>query len=410
MKSAVLVFLLAPSTAFTLTVARFSGIPSSIVAPFQLQARDVSRAPSLQAPTTLALLPQGPTLLVPAITWEPTLAVARPLVSAMPDVSVRGASSVQVLKTFLDPNIDAGGRFDGDANKRNGIPVVSPLFGGYRQLSASERIKVEATLRFGADKSPVFRALNAEFVRKGGSYLLDSNPKARYAAAASVDSHFRPVITLTYDLLNRYQGRNDDMYRGAPWEFIASVIAREQIFFNDWYAPIPFSAEKLAVSFMNMTRVFVDLTDGTSKSWATDKDYQATAGDNTTYTQWSWFEQLRAAGRDAARGAGTNTGHLIDSKFFSWVRDWIAPQDKSAIPAFQFSLWEQLKGLYYRPGNSKNGQPLPMDAPRIDRKTYDGAAEVAYGSDGKGNNPNGALDTSTAYGWIIQWLKDRREI
>ena len=172
-------------------------------------------------------------------------------------------------------------------------------------------------MRYGNSGSQVFAALNGEFQQQGGYYLLDSNPNARYMAAAAMDSNRRPVILLTHDLLNRYNGRDDDAYRGAPWEFIASLIAREQVFYNAWYAAIPASAEKLSISFMNMTRVFVDLTNGKSNLWATDKDYQAVAGDRTTYTQWNWFEQLVAAARASSQGAGTNAGHLIESKFFS---------------------------------------------------------------------------------------------
>ncbi len=228
-------------------------------------------------------------------------------------------------------------------------------------------------------------------------------------AAAAVDAGRRPVILLTYDLLNRYngKGRYEDIYRGAPWEFIAAVIAREQVFYSSWYMAIPASAEKLAASFMNMTRVFVDLTNGTSRSWATDKDYRFVVGGDR-YLQWDWFEQLVAAARAAVMGAGTNTGHLIESKFFSWIRDFTAPQEKGAIPAFQYSLWEQFDGKYYRPGDAKNGLPLPADAPRIDKATYDRAAYTAYGADGKGNAQN--VDQQTVYGWIIQWLKNRREI
>ena len=281
----------------------------------------------------------------------------------------------------------------------------------YRSLNGSEKDKLEAARSNANGSSQVFRELDKEFTRQGGYYLLDNDPTARYMAAA-VDARprHRPVIVLTHDLLNRDNGRPEALDRGAPWEFIASVIAREQVFCNSWYGAIPDSAEKLAVSFMNMVRVFVELTDGTARSWATDKDYQAVAGDLSTYAQWNWFERLVAAARAAAQGAGTNAGHLIESEFFSWIRDWIAPQDKAAAPAFQYALWEQFDGKYYRPGDAKNGQPLPPGAPRIDKAAYDRAAYVAYGADGKGNAQNGELDPKTAYGWIIQWLKERFEI
>jgi hypothetical protein len=429
MKTAVLIVLLAASSAYAGTVARFSGLPGAVIAPIQLQVPAMTGAPSLTALTAPALSPSL-SLSAPALAAPAAPVAAKALVPAALNAVAPVAALPQALKGAMalaaaipndgpgsqgpaqTPNdaSDGGRRFDGAGNNQSGAQLVDPDFGPYRRLYGSEQDKLNATLRYGSSGSKVFSALNNEFESKRGYYLLDSNPDARYMAAAAVDSRGTPVILLTHDLLNRYQGRSEDMYRGAPWEFIASVIAREQIFYNAWYAAIPASAEKLAVSFMNMTRVFVDLTNGTSRSWATDKDYQAVSGDRSTYTQRNWFEQLVAAARAAARGVGTNTGHLNDSKFFSWVRDWTAPQDKGAIPAFQYSLWEQYDGKYYRPGDAKNGQPLPAGAPRIDKATYDRAAQTAYGSDGKGSAQNGGLDQQTAYGWIIKWLKDRIEI
>lgn len=431
MKSAVLVLLLTPTFVFAGTVARFSALPASVIGPIQLQVPGMTGAPSLMSLTAPALSPSlalsAPALLSPAARVVAAPVVANALVPATLNAAAPVAALPQALKGAMAlaaatpdgpnapgsaalPGSDGSQRFDGARNNSDGTKLVDPLFGGYRPLTGIEQSKINATLRYGANGSQVFQALNSEFENKRGYYLLDSNTNATYMAAAAVDSRGTPVILLTHDLLNRYQGRSDDMYRGAPWEFIASVIAREQIFYNAWYASIPASAEKLAVSFMNMTRVFVDLTNGTSRSWATDKDYQAVSGDRSTYTQWNWFEQLVVAARAAAQGVGTNSGHLNDSKLFSWVRDWTAPQDKGTIPAFQYSLWEQFDGRYYRPGDAKNGQPLPAGAPRIDKATYDRAAQTAYGSDGKGSAQNGGLDQQTAYGWIIKWLKDRIEI
>jgi hypothetical protein len=430
MKSAVLMFLLAPATVFAGTVARFSGLPGAVIAPIQLQAPAMTGAPSLQSLTAPALSPSlalmAPALAAPAAPLVAAPVVAKALamnaaapVAALPQ-ALRGAMALAAATPSDSPNAsgpaqtpngraDGSRMFDGAAGPHSGVQLVDPNFGPYRRLYGVEQDKLNATVRYGANGSQVFSALNSEFQNQGGYYLLDSNPNAAYMAAAARDSSNRPVIILTHDLLNRYNGRSEDIYRGAPWEFIASVIAREQVFFNAWYGSIPASAEKLAVSFMNMTRVFVDLTNGTSRSWATDKDYQAVSGDRSTYTQWNWFEQLVAAARAASQGAGTNAGHLIESKFFSWVRDWTAPQNKSSVPAFQYSLWEQFDGRYYRPGDARNGQPLPADAPRIDKATYDRASNTAYGTDGKGRAQNGALDQQTAYGWIIKWLKDRLE-
>lgn len=435
MKSAVLFFLLAPASAFAGVVARVAVPGSGFVAPILLAAPSMSAAPSLQSLTPLSLTPSAvlaapsveasaaplaltPAAAVPAaltaeaapraltpVASKPGAPVAR--AAAKADAAPAALSMARVMAAATPEGPDAARFFDG--NSQAGPRVVDANFGPYRRLYGSEQAKLEATLRYGANGSQVFSALNDEFTRQGGYYVLDSDQNARYMAAAAVDQNRRPVIILTHDLLNRYNGRSEDVYRGAPWEFIASVIAREQIFYNAWYSVIPASAEKLAISYMNMTRVFVDLTNGTSRSWATDKDFQATAGDRTTYTQWNWFEVLVAAARAASEGAGTNSGHLIESKFFSWVRDWTAGQDKASVPSFQYSLWEMYDGKYYRPGDAKNGLPLPAGAPRIDKATYDRAAGTAYGVDGKGRDQNGALDGQTAYGWIIQWLKSRFE-
>ncbi len=418
MKTAVLALLLAPS-AFAGTIARVA-LPVGVVAgPILLQSPVMTGAPSLQILTAPSLVPSlavmAPALAAPSVT--PAAAVTAAIVPAavLPaaqPLALQAARASAASAPLDGPSdwSDANRRFDGAGNRETGAQLVDPRFGPYHRLNYNEQGKIDATVRYGANGSQVFAALNGEFSNQGGYYLLDSNPNAKYMAAAAVDQNRRPVIILTYDLLNRYQGRSEDSYRGAPWEFIASVIAREQIFYNAWYSVIPAAAEKLAISYMNMTRVFVDLTNGTSRSWATDKDYQAVSGDRSTYTQWNWFEQLVAAARSAARGVGTNSGHLLDSKFFSWVRDWTAGQDKAAIPAFHYSLWEQYDGRYYRPGDAKNGSALPPGAPRIDKATYDRAARTAYGSDGKGSAQNGGLDQQNAYGWIIQWLKDRFEI
>jgi len=429
MKSAVLILLLAPS-AFA-GVVRFAAPTGNVASPILLQMPAMTGAPSLMNLTAPALTPglalAAPALAVPipaapvaaqALSFSPALvraAVPAAAVSADPASALpRALESARTMAASASdaPGAqapgDAGRGFDG--NLETGARLVDANFGPYRRLYGSEQDKLNATVRYGANGSQVFAALNGEFQSQGGYYLLDSDPNAKYMAAAAVDNNRRPVIILTHDLLNRYNGRSGDMYRGAPWEFIASVIAREQVFYNAWYSVIPASAEKLAISFMNMSRVFVDLTNGTSRSWATDKDYQAVSGDRSTYTQWNWFEQLVAAARSAAQGVGTNSGHLIDSKLFSWARDWTAPQEKASIPAFQYSLWEQFDGRYYRPGDAKNGQPLPPGAPRIDKAAYDRAAQTAYGADGKGSAPQGGLDAQSAYGWIIRWLKDRFEI
>ncbi|UPT75530.1 MAG: hypothetical protein M0D55_07595 [Elusimicrobiota bacterium] len=421
MKIAVLFLSLIPSTALAGVVSRAAIAPGASFAPLQLSAPVMPGAASL-LPMSAPALTLTPSLAAPSI--APALAAAiapaaavpaaaKPAVAAALPAAARAEAVPAALAALLPaasapeggaPRVpaqfwaDGAARFDGAS------------FGSYRNLDWAERQKVDATERYASNGSQVFQSLNDEFRRQGGYYLLDSNPHAKYMAAAAVDRQNRPVILLTHDLLNRFNGRHEEMYRGAPWEFIASVIAREQVFFNAWYGTIPASAEKLAASFMNMTRVFVDLTNGTSRSWATDKDYQAVSGDRSTYTQWNWFEQLVAASRAAAQGVGTNSGHLLDSKFFSWVRDWTAPQDKPAIPSFQYSLWEQYDGRYYRPGDAKNGQPLPPGAPRIDKATYDAAANTAYGTDGKGSDQHGALNQQTMYGWIIKWLKDRFEV
>jgi hypothetical protein len=284
---------------------------------------------------------------------------------------------------------------------------VDPYSSRYRPLDYGERTKVNATLRYASKASGMFRDLGREFQRQGGQFLLDPDRDARYMAAAAVDGRHRPVIVLTWDLLNRYNGRAGEMARGAPWEFIASMLAREMSF--HWYAAIPSSAEKVALSFIGMVRVFVDLTNGTSKSWATDKDFQAMPGDQASFIGWNWFEKLTAAARDAAAGAQ----HLLDSEFLSWARSWAATPVKSEDRNLEYNLWEQYnpERRYYRPGESAHGQPLPPGAPVIDKQTFDDASYSVYGADGKGNDQQGNPDpANTALGSIIRWLQDRLEI
>lgn len=300
--------------------------------------------------------------------------------------------------------------FDGQAAAGPGFGPIDPSLWGFRNPNHSERRKIEVSLQAAGARSPVFQELNSQFQREGGYFLIDNNRNARYLATATKNQWRNPVIVLTWDLLNRFNGRDEDVYRGAPWEFIASVMAREQMYFSDWYSSIPDSAEKLTIAFMNMVRVFVELTDGRSSSWATDKDYQGTPGDSKSHVAWNWFEQLLFAARAAVQGVGTNTGHIIESNIFAWARDSAAAEQKAGIPAFQFSLWEMQDGKYYRRGDAKNGQPLPSQAPRIDRATYDRESYKVYGADGKGSNNQGSLDAGTVFGWIIQWLKDRFEV
>ena len=281
MKNAILLLLLSPS-AYAGTVARIAVAPAAFVAPILLMAPSM---PGLMTPSitpALSMTPalSAPSLSVPALAAPalvaqalPAAAIAVPIAApAAVPAALAASSEFRTMAAAIgdapgsqDPArtpegwSDANRRFDGAGNSQTGAQLVDPSFGSYRRLSYNEQNKLDATVRYGNSGSQVFAALNGEFQQQGGYYLLDSNPNARYMAAAAMDSNRRPVILLTHDLLNRYNGRDDDAYRGAPWEFIASLIAREQVFYNAWYAAIPASAEKLSISFMNMTRVFVDL-------------------------------------------------------------------------------------------------------------------------------------------------------
>ena len=405
-----------------------AGFSAAVVAPLQLRSSALGglSIPSLTVPSAPlgagpAAVPQAPAAILNNA-LAPKAALAAPLLPAAEAAKAARATPFESLKaqsrelsrTAPGPQDPFNGwsngarSFDG---ARGGAAFIDTQSYRYRQLNGGERAKLDATVRAASGSSAVFRDLNSEFQSKGGYFVLDTDQSARFMSAAAVDRNNRPVIVLTWDLLNRYNGKWEEIYRGAPWEFIAASIAREQVFFNGWYANIPASAEKLAISMMNMVRVFVELTDGKSNSWATDKDFQATQNDSTSYLGWNWFEQLVIASRDAARGVGGSTGHLIESKFFLWARDWVAAQpEKAGVKGFKYALWEQFDGKYYRPGDAKNGQPLPADAPRIDQAAYDQASYTVYGADGKGSAQNGTADSQTVFGWIIQWLKARFEV
>ncbi|MDD5656569.1 MAG: hypothetical protein PHF00_04870 [Elusimicrobia bacterium] len=375
------------------------------------------QAPLAVPPGLTSVLPrtQSPLVAQPAPAAFPQTAAALPAAQPAQAPALQALESFQTQALKNDAAAEAGPAsawtesargFDG-LSFVGGPSAASPDLNGYRRLDYNEDAKVRAAMRYAVDGSETSRSLDQEFQNRGGYFLLDPDRGDRYMAAATEDSYRRPVIVLTWDLLNRDNGRWEDIYRGAPWQFIASVIAREQVFFNAWYDAIPASADKLAVSFMNMVRVFVDLTNGTSRSWATDKDYAAVQGDRSSYVEWNWFEQLVNAARAAAQGVGTNTGHLIESTFFTWARD-LFPYDQSS--GFGYSLWEQFDRKYFRPGDSKDGQSIPAAAPRLDEAAYNSASYKAYGADGKGSFSNGGTDEQTVFGWIIKWLKDRFEI
>lgn len=425
MKIAALLIALVPCSSFAGNLAvrpAFRAGASAIVAPLQLRSSALGglSIPSLNAPGAPSgfapAVPQAPQAVpnieTPKAALEtPAVAAAAARAASLESMKAQGRAQPQSAPGPQDHDAgwsDGARNFDG---ARGGASFIDTSSWRYRQLNGSERAKLDATVRAASGSSAVFRDLNGEFSAKGGYYVLDTDQNARFMSAAAVDRNNRPVIVLTWDLLNRYNGRWEEIYRGAPWEFIAAAIAREQVFFNGWYATIPASAEKLAISFMNMVRVFVELTDGKSNSWATDKDFQATPGDSGSYLGWNWFEQLVIASRDAARGVGGSAGHLIESKFFLWARDWVSAQpEKAGVAGFKYALWEQFDGKYYRPGDAKNGQALPAGAPRIDQGTYDQASYTVYGADGKGSAKDGTADAQTVFGWMIKWLRDRFEL
>ncbi|MBI3551854.1 MAG: hypothetical protein HY077_04995 [Elusimicrobia bacterium] len=383
----------------------FEGLPSAsmpgLAVPGSLEVVPTGMIPGTELVGPEAILPHGAPGLIPTAPEIGRLQVGREGEAGL-------GQGERLAASFSGPQ--GGPGWSQGARIYDGGKEFAPVDGsGYYGPSYNESAKITAARGWASQKSQAFSALNSEFDRKGGYFLMSTNLAGGALASSGWDRSQRPVIVLSHDLLNRFNGKWQDEYRGAPWEFIASVIAREQVFSSDWYASIPASAEKLAASVMNLVKVFVDLTNGTTRSWATDKDFRQTANDAKSYVAWGWFEQLVIAARDAAANVGRNAGHFIDSKFMAWARDWTAPKEASN-PAFQYTLWELYDGKFYRPNDPRNGQPIPSNVPRIDKATYDREAYKVYGADGKANNQANQLDAQTIFGWIISWLKGRSEI
>jgi hypothetical protein len=260
-----------------------------------------------------------------------------------------------------------------------------PPSGEYRAPTWNDQTKIDEAARRAVTLSPTAAALQNEFARNGGRTSIDERYRADYQGAA-FGHQYAPGVVLTRDVIDN-----------APWEFIQSIAARAQVENNSWYADVPASAEKLTAAVVNSLLVFGELTNSTShaQSWATDKDHKSLDG---SYVMWTWYEQLLNYAR--------STAHLNDSKLFAWVRDSLSKM-VSGNSAYQYSLWEMLKGTYYRPGSALNGQQLPAGAPRIDQATYDRAAQKIYGSDGRGTRAPNAQ--GNVMEWALGWLKKRGE-
>ncbi len=300
--------------------------------------------------------------------------------------------------------------FDGVGGPERFFPLDPDSLGGpqFSVPTRGEAAKIDTARSRASQNSRVFSSLNDDFRSQGGYVQVYHYPNAPAMSWAGHDNSGRPVVFLASDLLNRINGpRTEDEYRGAPWELIAATMAKDMVLSNRWYYAIPASADKLAVAAMNLVRVFVDLTNGTSSSWATDKDFQHQPGDSHSYIAWKWFDSLRTAAAAAVAGGGP--GILYHSGFLAWVRDHVASRETTS-PEYGFTLWERYDGKYYRPGDALNGTPIPDHVSRIDKATFDRESYKVYGADGKSNDKEHRLDNRTTFGWIIDWLKGRSEV
>ncbi|MBI4424129.1 MAG: hypothetical protein HY554_10405 [Elusimicrobia bacterium] len=364
------------------------------------------------APAALALPGaelSGQAALAPASLAAPALAApvnaaALAVPAAMKDVAAANATLGQAaLRLSADQSsLEQGANAFHQVYDRVGLdapshPQVSAA-GWYRDPNYNERARIDETIRRAYNESPTFANLYNEFQRKGGRFAMDDNGSADYWAAAR-GADWQPQIVLTRDMFWR---RNYNSDPGAPWQFIASMIAREMVHSNSWIADIPPSAERIAIAFASMARVFSELTfdarsqtGGRTWSWATDKDYKAADG---SVVQWGWYEAMVNAGRAVL----ANT-HFNGTDFFQkWV--YWAAERWSSDPAYHYSLWEQHSRKQWRT-DGRNDQPVPANVPAIDQATFQRASDKVFGNDGKGG---GASDSILE--WFLGWLRGNREI
>jgi hypothetical protein len=399
---------------FPLALAALIFVSGSLPAAAQMRAQPVASA-ALAGRAAAGLLTSVLGLSGAPSLSNPGLAASLPnaaLQNAGKALATPGASRPAALVRADAPPVNAlhslrlhptgALSFDGGANKASSALGLGlndsnpPASVSFNRPNWDDAQKIEAARRLARGQSPSARELDVEFSAKGGIFQIDDNRNADYFGAFGGTTR-NPSIWLTRDLLWRViQGQT----KGAPWEFIAAIIAREQTLSSNWYADIPNSADKLGAAWMTAAKVFVDLTGGTGRRWATDKDFRVDQRDNTSFLMWNTFEKTL----DAAHGAYRSGLHINKSEFFRWIAGTMAAKT-SNDPAYQFSLWEMHDRHYYRPGDPRDGRPIPADIPSISRTAFDAASQKVYGNDGKGQNSG-----QNVFGMIINWLRSRGEI
>ncbi|MEK7388256.1 MAG: hypothetical protein AAB036_01010 [Elusimicrobiota bacterium] len=326
-------------------------------------------------PALAALLPAASPLSRP--TFKPGLIPApTPAALMSPKGSVPQAA-LKILPETQDPapeGIEQAGRaqFDGAA-----------LTPSYRHPTFAEQAKIDESLRRGGALSPIARDLIDAFAAKGGQFALDRNVGAAYHGTAFYDKNSRrPTVALTPDTIDN-----------GSWAFILAVIGREMIHFHDFYSVVPASVEQLAVQYAHLAMVFAEATRGDSTSWSTNLDHNHL--NQGTYLVWSWYENLLKA-------VTSQTVGFIDSRFFIWLRDVIS-KETSSNPDYQYSLYERMTRLYWRPGTALHEKPIPAQVSRLGSREYEAASQRVYGVDGQGDNHS----ASNLLGYVLNWFSGR---
>ncbi|MBI4055253.1 MAG: hypothetical protein HY402_03880 [Elusimicrobia bacterium] len=280
----------------------------------------------------------------------------------------------------------AGGAVSLAATAIFGWPSTEAL----RTANSEEHRKIEVAIERAKSGSPWARSVLEEFEKQvewfwNHIWIADDLSLA-YHARAFGSAYRNPNIVLTADTI-----------RNGSWAFIASKLVREATYFTKYFGwddprtskreDIPASVEKLAIAYVYDVLGFAQMTQGNSRSWATNLDHNHK--NKGTWYEWSYYEALRQV----------LWLPFIDTRFFTHLRDFTA-LEVNRDPAFQFSLYERWTGKYWRPGSPEHEQPIPDNVPRLDEATYREATKKIYGQDGNGDNNS----TENFLGLVRDWF------
>ncbi|MBI4057165.1 MAG: hypothetical protein HY399_06410, partial [Elusimicrobia bacterium] len=270
-----------------------------------------------------------------------------------------------------------------------------PAGASYRDPTYEEIARLKESKRLAWDKSPLVRELVTEFGQAGGDIKVDPDESARYHGRSIGAAGRNPLIVLALCVFSR-------------WAFLRAIISREQTYFTKWYSDVPASAELLVAAYANMVVSFVEMTGSTQNRWADDLDH-VHVGTRVLFVG-SYYSQLREALKAIRR---ENAGFIF-SGFYTRLRDLTA-RELNRDPNFQFSLYERLAGVYYRPNTPQHNQPINVPGfTRIDQATHDAASKKIYGAsegDDQGDIKKGReAAKQNTLGWLYYLFLDRGEI